>query len=100
MPRIRQYYEKYACEDFIREVKAQRGRYDLNTNKALGLATGMKESTTRVRMMAPENLTIRELRSLIKALRLDIWTVLRFIGYETKEVNKAKKESEENDDES
>lgn len=100
MPRTRLYADKYAYDDFVKEVKAQRGRFDLNTNKALGLATGMKESTARVRMMNPEDLTVRELRSLIKALRLDIWTVLRFIGYETKEVNKAKKSEEETHNES
>lgn len=86
---------KDAKRDFLREVESKRGWYDLKTNELLGNAMGLSKSTMRLRMLDPDSLTIRELRSMIRVLHLDIWTVIRFVGFQIKEINKARKEGEE-----
>ncbi len=47
MPRIPQHAEKYAREDFSREVRRQQGYYDLMSQRALAEAAGIPRSTLR-----------------------------------------------------
>ena len=86
MPRLKQFEERYAREDFSREIRAKRGYYDYATVADLGAALGMPTSTIRAKLLDPEGLKIRELRGLIKTLHLSPEIVLRFIGYDAKTI--------------
>jgi len=84
--------ETQARKDFSREVESRRGWYGLKTNEALGTACGMTKATMRLRLMEPDNLTVRELRSMVQRLGLDTDIVLRFIGYDLKTIRRVQKQ--------
>lgn len=88
MPRIRQKMDEYHREDFLREIRCRQGYYDIMTQQALGDAMGMPKSTVRKRMLEPDTLTADELRRMVKAIHPDPGIVLRFLGYESKEIKK------------
>lgn len=86
MPRIRQYEDKYMNEDFVREVRARTGYFNMkqyDLAEAIGICQGSVSNYLR----DPERIGIKELRSLVKVLKLSPETVLRFLGYSTKEIN-------------
>ena len=88
MPRIRQKMDEYHREDFLREIRCRQGYYNMMTQQALGDAMGMPKSTVRKRMLEPDTLTAEELRRMVKAIHPDPGIVLRFLGYEGKEIKK------------
>lgn len=88
MPRIRQYAENYAAEDFRREMRSRMGYHDLSQSDLAG-KTPMSQSTISNRLRDPDDLTVGELRSLNKTLGLDVSVVLALLGYSKKEIKKA-----------
>lgn len=84
MPRIRQYEEKYAREDILREIRTKQGACNLMHIRALADATGIPYATLRRRMMNPDDFTVAELRKLNVVIHLDWEKLLLFIGYSKK----------------
>lgn len=87
---------KYAIEtqaraDFSREVESRRGWYGLKTNETLGAACGITKSTMRSRLLKPDTFTVEELRHMIQILNLDVEIALRFLGYDSKTINRVRK---------
>ena len=90
MPRIRQKEQQYADEDFRKEVRIRQGAYDLMSQQALADASGIPRPTLRKRMLEPETMTVEEFRKLVGAIRPDPGTVLRLLGYSSKDIRKFK----------
>lgn len=89
MPRIRQYEERDAMKDLTAEINAQCGRYGYRTQKSLGSAIGVCQSTAGKYLQRPEMIPLSVLRSLVKSLRLDPIVVLRAVGFSTKDIKQS-----------
>lgn len=85
MPRIRQYAENYAAEDFRREMRSRMGYHDFS-QRDLADKTIMSQTTISNRLRDPNDITVGELRSLNKALGLDPTIVLALLGYSKKQI--------------
>lgn len=85
MPRIRQYQEKYAREDILREIRTKQGAYNLMHTKALAGASGIPYCTLRRRLENPDDFTVAELRKLNLVLNLDCEKLLIFMGCSKKQ---------------
>lgn len=85
VPRIRQYEEKYLNEDFRRELRSRLGYMELNQAQ-LADAVGLTPASISGHLREPEKIGIKELRSMIRVLRLSPTAVLRFLGYSSKEI--------------
>lgn len=92
MPRIRQYEERYATDDFRSEVNAQCGRYGYKSQKSFGKAIGVCQSTAGAYLKNPDSINIGTLRTMVKVLRLDPIVVLKMIGYSSSDIQKLKKQ--------
>ena len=90
MPRIRQYAQNYAAEDFRREVRARMGYFDLS-QRDLAEQTCMSQSTVSSRIRDPNDITVGELRSMNQVLELDLMIVLALLGFSKKQIRKALK---------
>ena len=90
MPRIRQNAERDAIRDFQSEVNAQCGRYGYRSQRSLGAALGVCQSTAGKFLHDPECITFGTLRAMVKLLRLDPVVVLKALGYSSKDIQKMK----------
>lgn len=88
MPRIRQLADKYAREDFSKEIRRKQGEMELMSVRALAEATDIPASTLGPKLREPDKLDVVDLRKIIKTLSPDPAAVLRFLGYESKTANK------------
>lgn len=88
MPRIRQYAEKYATEDFRREMRSRMGYHDLSQH-GLAQKTDISQTTISNRIRDPNDITVGELRSLNKVLGLNPRIVLALLGYTQKQITDA-----------
>jgi len=86
MPRIRQNEEKYAAEDFRKEVRIRQGERDLMSITALAEEADIPRTTLTKRLSDPMGMTFGEFRKLNKAARLDPAAVLPLLGYSAKEI--------------
>ncbi len=85
MPRIRQYAENYAAEDFRREMRSRMGYHDLSQH-GLAQKTDISQTTISNRIRDPNDITVGELRSFNKVLGLSPSIVLALLGYTKKEI--------------
>lgn len=92
MSKIRQYYEKYAAEDFLREIRVGQGSADLMNNRSLSDACGIPYQTLLRRIRNPEDFTLGEIRKLFKVLPMRPAVLLAFVGYTTQDIKKLAKE--------
>lgn len=92
MPRIRQYAERDAEKDFLREIRAGQGSADLMNNRSLSDACGIPYQTLLRRIRNPEDFTLGEIRKLFKVLPMRPAVLLAFIGYTTQDIKKLAKE--------
>ena len=92
MPRIRQYAERDAEKDFLREIWAGQGSADLMNNRSLSDACGIPYQTLLRRIRNPEDFTLGEIRKLFKVLPMRPAVLLAFIGYTTQDIKKLAKE--------
>ena len=93
MPRLRQLADKYAREDFSKEIRRKQGEMELMSVRALAEAIDIPASTLGPKLKKPDKLDVVSLRKIVKTLYPDPATVLRLLGYETKEANKFVKEN-------
>lgn len=85
MPRTKLGSAQYAAEDFRREVRAQMCYLGLSQGD-LAKKAGMDPSTLSRRLKDPRRLTLGELESLHRVLRLDLAAVLPLFGASKKDV--------------
>lgn len=90
MPRIKQNAERYAEEDFRREVRCKQGYYDLMSMTALADASGIPRTTLSKRLSAPQSMTVAEIRKIVATIRPDPAIILALLGYKVKEINRVK----------
>ena len=88
MPRIRQKADEYSMRDLIAEINAQCGRYGYTSQKSLGEALGVCQSTAGSYLKNPENIKFGALRAMVKVLRLDPVLVLKALGYTNQDIKK------------
>lgn len=86
MPRIKQYEEKYAAEDFRKEVRIRQGERDLMSVTALAEAADIPRTTLTKRLLDPMSMTFEEFRKLNRAAGLDPAAVLPLLGYSAKDI--------------
>lgn len=92
MPRIRQNAERDAIRDFQAEVNAQCGRYGYKSQKSLGDALGVCQSTAGNYLRNPDCIQLSTLRAMVKLLRLDPMVILKALGYSAKDIKNLAKE--------
>lgn len=90
MPRIAQYAEKYAKEDFQREVRVKQGYHDLMSLRALGDASGIPHSTLWAKLKDPDKLEVSDLRKLVKTICPDPLILLALVGYSKQDLKRVK----------
>lgn len=93
MPRIRQNAERYAQEDFQREIRQRQGYYNLMSIRSLAQAVDIPHSTLNPKLKEPDKLAVSDLRKLIQTLHPDPAIVLALLGYTQKEITQFQKSS-------
>lgn len=88
MPRINQNAEKYAAEDFRKEVRMRQGERDLMSKTALAEAAQLPRTTVTKRLAEPMTMTFGEFRKLNEAVKLDPVAVLPLLGYSARDIKK------------
>lgn len=86
MPRIRQKAEEYAQADLMREIRKGQGACNLMNCRALSDACGVPYQTLRRRLNDPDNMTLGEMKKLIKVIKLNPLVLLIYLGYSRKEI--------------
>ena len=89
MPRVPQYIQKYAEEDFRREVRIRQGYYELMSVRLLSEAVGIPRSTLGPKLKEPDKLEVADLRKLVKTLQPDPMVLLALLGYDKVMLKKA-----------
>lgn len=92
MPRIKQYADKYAVEDFRKEVRVRQGERDLMSKQALAEAIDIPRTTLVKRLTDPMGMTFGEFKKLNQTVHPDPGVVLALLGYTGKDINKFRKE--------
>ena len=90
MPRIEQYKDKYAAEDFRKEVRTRQGENDLMSKTALAEAAALPRTTVTKRLAEPMSMTFGEFKKLNTVIHPDPGVVLALLGYSSKEIRKFK----------
>ena len=93
MPRIKQCEDRYAVEDFRKEVRTRQGERDLMSKSALAEELDMPRSTLSKRLSDPMGMTFGEFKKLNKTIHPDPGVVLVLLGYTGKEINAFRKQS-------
>ena len=88
MPRIKQNADKYAAEDFRKEVRIRQGERDLMSKTALAEKADIPRTTLLKRLADPMGMTFGEFRKLKSAVNPDPGVVLAVLGYSGKEIQK------------
>ena len=91
MPKIRQYAEKYAHDDFVKEIGAKSVWAGFQTNEELGNAVGVSATSVGNYKRDPGKIKIKTMQKMISVLRLDPEIVLRYLGYSTQDIKKLAK---------
>lgn len=88
MPRIRQYAERYAVEDFWKEIdrRCPDAGVQSNNNAALARAVGTADVTIGVYKQDPGKMQLKTLSRFVAALKPDPGVILRLLGYSEKEI--------------
>ena len=97
MPRIRQYANRYAEEDFKREIfRKLTERYESVSVRALSRDTGISQTTLNTKIRHDNsNLDIGELQQIIAVLKPDPGVLLKLLGYSGKDITKFKNQKTE-----
>ena len=92
MPRIRQYADRDAMDDFIGELNAQRARFGYDTQRSLAPVLGVCQATAGNYIRNPETIPFCVLRAIVKAVKPDPGILLKALGYTTQDIKKLAKE--------
>lgn len=91
MPRVKLAADRYAVEDFQREVRTKMGYYGIMTQSVLAQATGFNYNTLTRRLRNPRSLSLEELAQLHRTLNLDVAMILPLIGASKKDLKEQPK---------
>ena len=86
MPRLKQYEETYAMNDFVAEINAQSARFGYKSQESLSNVLGCCQATVHNFLRSPETISLSRLRQLVKVLKLDPLVVLKALGYSEKDL--------------
>lgn len=94
MPRIRQYAERYAVEDFWKEIDrcCPLAGIQSENSEALGEKTGVSGHTIRNYKKRLEIMRFDVLRKLVTILHPNPAVILKTLGYSEKEIKKYARE--------
>lgn len=92
MPRIKQCADRYAVEDFRKEVRTRQGERDLMSKSALAEEVDMPRTTLSKRLSDPMGMTFGEFKKLNKTIHPNPGVVLVLLGYSGKEINAFRKQ--------
>ena len=84
MPRIRQYEEKYAREDFCKAIAHAQVDAGVRTAKELAQAVEIPYTSFWKMMKEPEKITLGQLRRIAKVIPIQPADVLAFVGMDFK----------------
>ena len=84
MPRIRQYEEKYAREDFCKAIAHAQVDAGVRTAKELAQAVEIPYTSFWKMMQEPEKITLGQLRKIVKEIPIKPADVLAFVGMDLK----------------
>ena len=93
MPRIPQYADVYAKEDFLKEVRRQQGEYGLMTQRALSLESDIGTCRLCTLLKDPKRFTLEEIGKLNGAIQIDPLVVLKLAGFSDKQIKRMKGEN-------
>lgn len=83
MPRIRQYAQDYARQDFLNEIRERQGSLNLMDVKSLSGASGIPYQILLRRLKNPDDLTLGETRKLCESIRLNPIVLMNYLGFPT-----------------
>ena len=88
MPRIRQYAERYAVDDFWKEIDRCCPLAGIQSNNAVALEekTGVDHQTLRNYRKAKTEMRVSVLRKLVTTLHPNPAVILKTLGYSEKEI--------------
>ena len=89
MPKIAAKEPVYAKEQFLRHVESRAAWFGLSNADQLGPRVALTGATVRQYRKNPEKMQVKTLQAYIKLLKLNPLTVLRYLGFTQKEINKA-----------
>ena len=81
MPRIRQYEDKYRSEDFRKAIEVGKALSGIKYDKDVAAEIDMTPSALCTRLKNLDTFSLNEFRKLIRALNLNPYDVLKFLGY-------------------
>ena len=86
MPRLRQYADRDARNDFRKAIEHARTDAEIRNTKGLAEAVGIPYTSFWRLIQEPEKMTLGQLRKLLKTIPLPATAILAFVGYDRKEV--------------
>lgn len=88
MPRIRQYADRYAVEDFWKEIDRCCPLAGIQSNNAVALEekTGVDHQTLRNYRKGKTEMRVSVLKKLVTTLHPDPAVILKTLGYSEKEI--------------
>lgn len=92
MPRIKQCEDRYAVEDFRKEVRTRQGERDLMSKSALAEEADLPRTTLTKRLTDPMGMTFGEFKKINKTIHPDPGVVLALLGYTGKEIKAFRKQ--------
>ncbi len=92
MPRIRQLAEKYAEEDFLKELRVRMVFAGVNTDRELAERIGITPATMCKRKKSVGGFSLGELQGLVREVKPDPVIILKLLGYSGKEISRIGKE--------
>lgn len=81
MPRTKLSAERDSLRDLTGEIRAQGCRYGYRSCETMGPLLGVSPGTAAKYIESPEEMRLKTLRGMVKALRLDPRIVLAALGY-------------------
>lgn len=94
MPRVRQKADAYAEADFWKSVEHCRVDLGISTYAELADRTGISRMTLSNYKNSVSDMSLANLRKLVKTLSPDIPATLRLLGYTPREITNFKKGTE------
>lgn len=88
MPRIRQYADRDALKDLRGEIEAQGCRCGYKSQKALAEPMGVAQTTMGNWLRNPDLISLGDMRTMVKKLKLDPVIVLKALGYTSADIKK------------
>ena len=90
MPRIRQYANQYANEDFVKELRKKMIDYNYTSFKEVAQTVQIDPRTLYRRVENPDKFCVSVFRKIIPILQPDPGIVLSLLGYTKQDIKRFK----------